>query len=302
MLLTGHSCHWEPPGCSGVVSVSTAPFPQAQPAPGLQGCVPCSHRVITGFWVGMMFCLPGTRPSHPTHHQPSLRVCQGLCQAEHAWPSPPALLPFLQEAAPDAAVAEQGDGPACIILLPLSSPAAVPPSPLMLLWPCSAELVFPRDANVFYGMNSHVNFDFILRKKAELLGWGCTCAALPGLGNLSQFPVENVQLEQWAALVQRLQAAALVLRTPHEPPLWEKGLLHASIIQKIIWTYFYGTEANSVYVCLKQLRFFCTCSTPENDPFWILFPKNFKMDELHLPLHEHHEWDKQTLLGVGWRS
>ncbi|KFW86699.1 Ral guanine nucleotide dissociation stimulator-like 1, partial [Manacus vitellinus] len=27
------------------------------------------------------------------------------------------------------------------------------------------ELVFPRDANVFYGMNSHVNFDFILRKK-----------------------------------------------------------------------------------------------------------------------------------------
>ncbi|NXB07370.1 RGL1 protein, partial [Cnemophilus loriae] len=28
------------------------------------------------------------------------------------------------------------------------------------------ELVFPRDANVFYGMNSHVNFDFILRKKA----------------------------------------------------------------------------------------------------------------------------------------
>ncbi|XP_064283876.1 ral guanine nucleotide dissociation stimulator-like 1 isoform X2 [Passer domesticus] len=32
------------------------------------------------------------------------------------------------------------------------------------------ELVFPRDANVFYGMNSHVNFDFILRKKAELLG------------------------------------------------------------------------------------------------------------------------------------
>ncbi|KAL2301679.1 hypothetical protein Nmel_011069 [Mimus melanotis] len=32
------------------------------------------------------------------------------------------------------------------------------------------ELVFPRDANVFYGMNSHVNFDFILRKKAELVG------------------------------------------------------------------------------------------------------------------------------------
>nr|XP_054494058.1 ral guanine nucleotide dissociation stimulator-like 1 isoform X2 [Agelaius phoeniceus] len=32
------------------------------------------------------------------------------------------------------------------------------------------ELVFPRDANVFYGMNSHVNFDFILRKRAELLG------------------------------------------------------------------------------------------------------------------------------------
>uniref|UniRef100_A0A8C5U8H9 Ral guanine nucleotide dissociation stimulator like 1 n=1 Tax=Malurus cyaneus samueli TaxID=2593467 RepID=A0A8C5U8H9_9PASS len=30
------------------------------------------------------------------------------------------------------------------------------------------ELVFPRDANVFYGMNSHVNFDFILRKKAQL--------------------------------------------------------------------------------------------------------------------------------------
>ncbi|NXM77804.1 RGL1 protein, partial [Serilophus lunatus] len=28
------------------------------------------------------------------------------------------------------------------------------------------ELVFPRDANVFYGMNSHVNFNFILRKKA----------------------------------------------------------------------------------------------------------------------------------------
>ncbi|NXG95218.1 RGL1 protein, partial [Loxia leucoptera] len=28
------------------------------------------------------------------------------------------------------------------------------------------ELVFPRDANVFYGMNSHVNFDFILRKRA----------------------------------------------------------------------------------------------------------------------------------------
>ncbi|NXO28159.1 RGL1 protein, partial [Cisticola juncidis] len=27
------------------------------------------------------------------------------------------------------------------------------------------ELVFPRDANVFYGMNSHVNFDFVLRKK-----------------------------------------------------------------------------------------------------------------------------------------
>ncbi|KAJ7420056.1 ral guanine nucleotide dissociation stimulator-like 1 [Pitangus sulphuratus] len=32
------------------------------------------------------------------------------------------------------------------------------------------ELVFPRDANVFYGMNSHVNFDFILRKKAEPVG------------------------------------------------------------------------------------------------------------------------------------
>lgn len=32
------------------------------------------------------------------------------------------------------------------------------------------ELVFPRDANVFYGMNSHVNFDFILRKKVELVG------------------------------------------------------------------------------------------------------------------------------------
>ncbi|XP_071421222.1 ral guanine nucleotide dissociation stimulator-like 1 [Pithys albifrons albifrons] len=32
------------------------------------------------------------------------------------------------------------------------------------------ELVFPRDANVFYGMNSHVNFDFILRKRAEPVG------------------------------------------------------------------------------------------------------------------------------------
>lgn len=51
-----------------------------------------------------------------------------------------------------------------------SFPAAVQPSPLTLLWPLSAELVFPRDANVFYGMNSHVNFDFILRKKAELVG------------------------------------------------------------------------------------------------------------------------------------
>ncbi|KAM6066225.1 ral guanine nucleotide dissociation stimulator-like 1 [Chlamydotis macqueenii] len=32
------------------------------------------------------------------------------------------------------------------------------------------ELVFPGNANVFYAMNSHVNFDFILRKKASLNG------------------------------------------------------------------------------------------------------------------------------------
>ncbi|NXP08250.1 RGL1 protein, partial [Thinocorus orbignyianus] len=32
------------------------------------------------------------------------------------------------------------------------------------------ELVIPNNANVFYGMNSHVNFDFILRKKASVNG------------------------------------------------------------------------------------------------------------------------------------
>ncbi|NXN29401.1 RGL1 protein, partial [Nycticryphes semicollaris] len=32
------------------------------------------------------------------------------------------------------------------------------------------ELVIPTNANVFYGMNSHVNFDFILRKKASVNG------------------------------------------------------------------------------------------------------------------------------------
>ncbi|NXK19259.1 RGL1 protein, partial [Arenaria interpres] len=32
------------------------------------------------------------------------------------------------------------------------------------------ELVMPNNANVFYGMNSHVNFDFILRKKASVNG------------------------------------------------------------------------------------------------------------------------------------
>ncbi|NXT20346.1 RGL1 protein, partial [Syrrhaptes paradoxus] len=32
------------------------------------------------------------------------------------------------------------------------------------------ELVLPDDANVFYAMNSHVNFDFILRKKASVKG------------------------------------------------------------------------------------------------------------------------------------
>lgn len=111
-----------------------------------------------------------------THHQPSLRVCQGVCQGEHGLglASPPALLPFLQEAAPDAALADREMALPTLScscsLSSLSFPAAVPPSPLMLLWACSAELVFPRDANVFYGMNSHVNFDFILRKKAELVG------------------------------------------------------------------------------------------------------------------------------------
>ncbi|GAB0192719.1 ral guanine nucleotide dissociation stimulator-like 1 [Grus japonensis] len=32
------------------------------------------------------------------------------------------------------------------------------------------ELVIPSNANVFYAMNSHVNFDFILRKKASVKG------------------------------------------------------------------------------------------------------------------------------------
>ena len=36
--------------------------------------------------------------------------------------------------------------------------------------PSFAELVMPGNANVFYAMNSHVNFDFILRKKASVNG------------------------------------------------------------------------------------------------------------------------------------
>lgn len=36
--------------------------------------------------------------------------------------------------------------------------------------PSVAELVIPDSANVFYAMNSQVNFDFILRKKAPADG------------------------------------------------------------------------------------------------------------------------------------
>lgn len=36
--------------------------------------------------------------------------------------------------------------------------------------PSFAELVIPGNANVFYAMNSHVNFNFILRKKASVNG------------------------------------------------------------------------------------------------------------------------------------
>lgn len=36
---------------------------------------------------------------------------------------------------------------------------------MALLFPLLAELVIPESANVFYAMNSQVNFDFILRKK-----------------------------------------------------------------------------------------------------------------------------------------
>lgn len=83
-------------------------------------CVPCSHRVTTGSGVGGMFCLPGTRPLDPTHHQPSLgEAARASAKVITAWARPPspALLPFLQEAAPDATLAEQGEGPAHAILL-----------------------------------------------------------------------------------------------------------------------------------------------------------------------------------------
>lgn len=135
----------------------------------LTSCVPGSHGVTTGSWVGVMFCLPGTRPLDPTHHQPSLRVYWGLCQAEHA-PFPRAPLPAGSCSQCSCGRTGSWPCPRCPAPCPVSALLLLCPSPLTLLWPCCAELVFPRDANVFYGMNSHVNFDFILRKRAELLG------------------------------------------------------------------------------------------------------------------------------------
>lgn len=258
-----------PLAAQGVVSLSTAPFPQAEPA------IEWPQDLGWGWFSA--FLGPDL-----THHQPSQRVCQDLCQAEHGlgpvllWQSREMTLP-----APSS----------CCSLSCLSFP-----SPVMLL--CSAELVFPRDANVFYGMNSHVNFDFILRKKAELVGWGCPLHHPPSLwGILSEFPVGNVQLEQWAALAARALGCCICLE---DTPWANSCLWEESPSCQYYTDLFYRTEPSSGYVCLNQLKTFCTCSTPENDPFWILFPKNFRMNELHLPLPWMGQTD--TTFCVGWRS
>lgn len=131
MPWTGHSCQQEHPWLlrGGFCQHSPLPTGRASSwAARLSFCVPWSHRVTTGSWVGVMFCLPGTRPSDPTHHQPSPREsarASARLSMAWAWPPPPALLPFLQE----TALAEQGDGPACSCSCSLSSPsfpAAVP--------------------------------------------------------------------------------------------------------------------------------------------------------------------------------
>lgn len=57
-------------------------------------CVPCSHRVTTGSGVGGMFCLPGTRPLDPTHHQPSLgEAARASAKLITAWARPPSPYP-----------------------------------------------------------------------------------------------------------------------------------------------------------------------------------------------------------------
>lgn len=259
----------KPPGCSGGGFSQHSPLPTGR----------ASHRVTSGSWVGVIFCLPGAR-SHP-----SSAFSESL----------PGPLPGWAWPGPCPAVAEQGDDPACPILLLLPVLSQLP-SPVMLL--CSAELVFPRDANVFYGMNSHVNFDFILRKKAELVGWGCPLHHPPSLwGILSEFPVGNVQLEQWAALAARALGCCICLE---DTPWANSCLWEESPSCQYYTDIFYRTEPSSGYVCLNQLKTFCTCSTPENDPFWILFPKNFRMNELHLPLPWMGLTD--TTFCVGWRS
>lgn len=99
---------------------------------------------------------------------------------------PPCFVGQLLWAPPEAALTEAAQrnkerGPA----LPSCVRAVCSPSPSSLLaflllrvilpinacsGPSFAELVIPGNANVFYAMNSHVNFDFILRKKASVNG------------------------------------------------------------------------------------------------------------------------------------
>lgn len=125
--------------------------------------------------MGVMFRLPGTRPLDPTHHPSPRESARACARLSMAWAWPPLLpcpfscrklLPVLlwqnrEIALPALSCSSSLCSQLSCCCAPLPTNAAVP---------CSAELVFPRDANVFYGMNSHVNFDFILRKKAELVG------------------------------------------------------------------------------------------------------------------------------------
>lgn len=163
-------CPWVQPATGVGWQGTNSPWIRADPDPTtLPGCANRAPSSVLLEW------LPGPLPGWP-------------------WPgfglhllSSATLLPFfvgqLLWVPPDAALAEEAQQnkkrgpvlPGCVhsIFSPsLCSLAAFLIYAVLQINTCSgssfAELVIPDNANVFYAMNSHVNFDFILRKKASV--------------------------------------------------------------------------------------------------------------------------------------